>query len=54
MESSALASTNVDTAFFKLISKINEKVHSGYFQDRLETFNFFGSALIRQQFLQQS
>jgi len=47
VESSALTSNNVDTAFFQLISKINEKVESGYFQDRLETFNFFGSARIK-------
>lgn len=44
IESSALTASNVETAFFKLISNINDKVQSGFYQDRLETFNYFGSA----------
>lgn len=51
LESSALTSQNVDTAFFQLISKIYREVKVGYFDDRYEQFNYFGSAKIRQKAL---
>lgn len=43
VESSALTAKNVESAFLKLITQINDKVQSQYFNDRLETFNYFGS-----------
>ena len=49
IESSALTAQNVDTAFYKLISKIYDQVMDGYFDDRLEQFNYFGSAKIRHE-----
>ena len=36
VESSALTSSNVDTAFYKLISQIHDKVQSGFFNECLE------------------
>ena len=54
MESSALTAANVETAFVRLITRINEHVQSGHFHDRLESFNYFGSAKIKNQYLQQT
>ncbi len=47
VESSALTNNNVETAFYQLISTINDKVYNGFFEDRLETFNYFGSSRLR-------
>ncbi len=49
IESSALTAANVDSAFYKLISQIYTQVMDGFFDDRLEQFNYFGSAKIRQE-----
>jgi len=50
VESSALNSSNVETAFIKLITQINTKVEQGFFNDRLDSFNFFGSKVVREKF----
>ena len=50
VESSALNSSNVETAFIRLINQINNKVEQGYFNDRLEAFNFFGSKVVREKY----
>ena len=44
----------METAFYKLISQIHDKVQSGFFNECLEQFNYFGSTKIRQQALQSS
>ena len=54
VESSALNSHNVETAFYKLISTIYAKVEQGYFNDRLEQFNYFGSAFVRQKAIEEA
>ena len=53
VESSALNSSNVDTAFERLITSIYTKMINHNFNDRLEQFNYFGSERIRQQALEQ-
>ena len=53
VESSALNSSNVDTAFERLITSIYTKMINNKFNDRLEQFNYFGSERIRQQALEQ-
>jgi hypothetical protein len=52
LESSALTANNVDPAFFQLISKIHTQLQSGFFNDRIEQFNYFGNNRIRQETLQ--
>ena len=47
VESSALNSSNVDTAFERLITSIYTKMINNKFNDRLEQFNYFGSERIR-------
>lgn len=49
VESSAKQSSNVNRAFEQLIKSIYNKMESGQFNDRLETFNYFGNDKIRQK-----
>ena len=51
MESSAKDSSNVAMAFESLIKSIHTKMMDGEFNDRLETFNYFGNDGIRQKAL---
>lgn len=53
IESSALNSVNVETAFTRLITTIHGKVREGHFDDRLDSFNFFGSEGIRQKAIEE-
>ena len=49
LESSAKDSSNVAKAFESLIRSIHSKMKNGDFDDRLQTFNYFGNDKIRQQ-----
>jgi hypothetical protein len=49
VESSALTSSNVETAFLKLITQINLKLDQGFYDDKLDVFNYFGSNRLRKQ-----
>ena len=51
VESSAKDSSNVAMAFESLIKSIHQKMMNGEFNDRLETFNYFGNDGIRQKAL---
>ena len=51
IESSALTANNVDTAFYQLISRIHIQLKNGFFNDRIEQFNYFGNNKIRQDLL---
>jgi len=52
IESSALNSSNVETAFSVLITQIYNKLNKEFYDDRLEQFNFFGSEKMRQRHLE--
>lgn len=52
IESSALNSSNVETAFSRLITQVYRNLIGGKYDDRLEQFNFFGSEKVRQRHLE--
>ena len=53
VESSALNSSNVETAFHNLITDVYQRMQQGQFVDKLEQFNYFGNDRIRQQAMEQ-
>lgn len=44
-----MTSDNVDNSFFKLIKRIYGHVNEGYFNDRLDQFNYFSSNRLRTE-----